>query len=116
LRNPYVIALWSAIFPGLGHLLLSKYMRGFMLFAWEIIINLKSHLNAAIFYSFTFQFDMAKEILDKRWLILYIPIYTHLFVRYLGQLQDDGGFEQPICIGGTGRRQIHAVYHASAWY
>lgn len=46
-----------------------------MLFAWEIVINLESHLNESIFYSFTFHFDMAKQVLDKRWLILYIPTY-----------------------------------------
>lgn len=74
-RNPYVIALWSAVFPGLGHLLLAKYIRGFLLFAWEIFINLESRLNESIFYSFTFNFDMAKQVLDTRWLILYIPTY-----------------------------------------
>ncbi|SDE31824.1 hypothetical protein SPACI_049420 [Sporomusa acidovorans DSM 3132] len=28
LRNPWIIAWWSAVFPGLGHFLLSKYLRG----------------------------------------------------------------------------------------
>ena len=31
LRNPFVIAWWSLAFPGLGHLLLSKYLRGYLL-------------------------------------------------------------------------------------
>lgn len=75
LRNPIIIALWSAIFPGMGHLLLSKYIRGFILFMWEIVVNLMSHMNLAIFYTFTLRFDMAKEVLDKRWLLLYIPTY-----------------------------------------
>ena len=75
LRNPIIIALWSAIFPGMGHLLLSKYIRGFILFMWEVAVNLLSHLNLAIFYSFTGHFDMAAEVLDKRWLLLYIPTY-----------------------------------------
>jgi hypothetical protein len=26
--NPYVVAWWAAAFPGLGHLLLSRYVRG----------------------------------------------------------------------------------------
>jgi hypothetical protein len=30
LRNPFVIACWSVAFPGMGHLLLSKYLRGFL--------------------------------------------------------------------------------------
>lgn len=37
LRNPSIIAWWSAAFPGCGHLLLSKYLRGFVLFIWEVI-------------------------------------------------------------------------------
>ena len=39
LRNPYIIAWWSAAFPGFGHLLLSKYLRGYSLFIWEILVN-----------------------------------------------------------------------------
>lgn len=75
LRNPYIIAWWSAAFPGLGHMLLSKYLRGFMLFVWEVIVNLNANVNLAIFYTFTGRFEMAKEVLDKRWLLLYCAIY-----------------------------------------
>ena len=75
LRNPFIVALWSAVFPGLGHLLLSKYITGFFLFGWEIAINLESHLNQSIFYSFTGNFNMAKQVLDTRWLLFYIPTY-----------------------------------------
>ncbi|MEL7609197.1 MAG: hypothetical protein AAGU74_06790 [Bacillota bacterium] len=75
LRSPIVVALWSAIFPGLGHLLLSKYIPGFLLFAWEVLINVKSHLNQAIFYSFTGQAELAKGILDKQWFLLYFCTY-----------------------------------------
>jgi TM2 domain-containing membrane protein YozV len=75
LRNPYIIAWWSAAFPGFGHLLLSKYLRGFVLFIWEVLINLMAHLNLAIIYSFQGKIDMAKEVLDTRWLLIYIPVY-----------------------------------------
>jgi hypothetical protein len=75
LRCPWVIALWSAIFPGMGHLLLSKYITGFILFIWEVLINLESRLNLAIFYSFTGKFEAAKATLDIRWVMLYIPTY-----------------------------------------
>ncbi|WP_026677633.1 hypothetical protein [Fictibacillus gelatini] len=76
LRNPYIVAWWSAAFPGFGHLLLSKYLRGFALFIWEFVINTQSHLNQAIVYSFTGKFDKAKEVIDHRWLLLYIPVYV----------------------------------------
>lgn len=75
LRNPWVIAFWSAMFPGLGHLLLSKYLRGFLLFVWEVLINLKGHINLAIYYSFLGNFEMAKYSLDTKWMLIYIPTY-----------------------------------------
>lgn len=75
LRSPAIIALWSAIFPGLGHLLLSKYISGMLLFMWEVFINLHAHLNLSIYHSFTGGFETSKAVLDKRWLMLYIPTY-----------------------------------------
>ncbi|WP_430787605.1 hypothetical protein VBD025_16900 [Virgibacillus flavescens] len=75
LRNPFVIAWWSAAFPGCGHLLLSKYLRGYLLFIWEVIVNLQANLNQGIVYSFQGNFDKAIEVLDARWLLLYMPVY-----------------------------------------
>lgn len=75
LRNPVIIGLWSAIFPGLGHLLLSKYISGMLLFMWEVFVNIQSHLNLSIFYTFTLRFEESKAVLDQRWLLLYIPTY-----------------------------------------
>ncbi|MBT2686658.1 hypothetical protein J7I93_00510 [Bacillus sp. ISL-47] len=75
LRNPYIIAWWSAAFPGFGHLLLSKYLRGYALFLWEILVNSMAKLNLAMVYSFTGKFEMTKEVLEPRWLLLYIPVY-----------------------------------------
>jgi hypothetical protein len=75
LRSPFIIAFWSAIFPGTGHMLLSKYIRGLILFMWEIAINQFSHLNLAIFYTFIGKFDIAKQVLDIRWAILYFPTF-----------------------------------------
>jgi hypothetical protein len=75
LRNPFVIAFWSAAFPGLGHLLLSKYLRGYLLFLWELFVNFNGHINLAILYSFTGRFQMAKDVLDINWVLLYIPTF-----------------------------------------
>ena len=75
LRNPYMIGWWSAAFPGFGHLLLSKYLRGFVLFIWEVVVNIQSNLNLGMIYSFQGDIDKAKEILDTRWLLIYIPVY-----------------------------------------
>ncbi|MFJ8243725.1 hypothetical protein [Peribacillus asahii] len=75
LRNPWTIALWSVSFPGFGHLLLNKYLRGFSLILWEIFINQKVQLNQAIVYSFTGHFEAAKEVLDVRLVLMYMPVY-----------------------------------------
>lgn len=75
LRNPWVIAFWSAMFPGFGHLLLSKYLRGYLLFVWEVYVNINSNINLAILYSFTGNFEMAKNILDKNWTLMYISTF-----------------------------------------
>jgi hypothetical protein len=75
LRNPYIIAWWSAAFPGFGHLLLSKYIRGYVLFIWEVIVNLNANVNLAMIYSFQGNIDMAKDVLNTRWLLMYIPVY-----------------------------------------
>jgi len=80
LRNPYVIAFWSLAYPGLGHLLLSKYIRGFLLFTWEVFLNYKAHVNLAILYSFTGRIEMTKNVLDIAWVMFYAP--TYLFIIY----------------------------------
>ncbi|MFD2924941.1 hypothetical protein [Halobacillus naozhouensis] len=77
LRNPFVIAWWSAAFPGFGHLLLCKYLRGYVLVLWEIIINVNANINLAMIYSFNREFEMAKMILEPRWVLLYIPVYIY---------------------------------------
>ncbi|MBU8769662.1 hypothetical protein [Cytobacillus oceanisediminis] len=75
LRDPYIIAMWSVMFPGYGHLLLNKYLRGFSLVIWELFINQSIHLNSAMVYSFIGEIEKAKEVLDVRYMHLYIPVY-----------------------------------------
>lgn len=75
LRHPWVAAWWSAAFPGLGHLMLGSYLKGFILFTWEFVVNVNAKVNTAIVYCFTGNFQMAEQVLDKRWLLLYIGVY-----------------------------------------
>jgi hypothetical protein len=75
LRNPWVIAWWSAAFPGLGHMLLGHSIKGVILIGWEFIINVNANVNLGIYYSFVGEFDMAKEVINPQWLLLYIPTY-----------------------------------------
>lgn len=77
LRNPWVTAWWSAAFPGFGHIHLGIYVKGFILFFWEIIINYNTKINHAMVYSFTGRFDLATDVLNNRLLIIYIPVYIY---------------------------------------
>lgn len=77
LRNPWVPAWWSMALPGFGHLILGKYLKGFTLILLEVIINIGGKINLAIMYSFTGRFDLAKEILDPRFALLYLGMFTY---------------------------------------
>lgn len=74
-RNPAVIAWWSAAFPGFGHMLLNMHLKGNILFLCEILFNVQSNLNLATVYTFTGEFDLAKNVLNTRLLMFYIPFY-----------------------------------------
>ncbi|MGZ4032173.1 MAG: hypothetical protein ACXVDJ_07505 [Tumebacillaceae bacterium] len=75
IRNPFMVLWWSAAFPGCGHFMLCKFFQGSMLFIWEILVNTKAHINEALLLSFTGQFAKAREVLDERWLLLYVAVY-----------------------------------------
>ncbi|MBL0387286.1 hypothetical protein JJB07_11550 [Tumebacillus sp. ITR2] len=76
-RNPWIPAWWSAAFPGFGHIMLCRYFKGVLLVIWELFINVHAHLNEAIVFSFTGQFQMAKQVLDNTWFLLYGPVYLY---------------------------------------
>lgn len=74
-RNPWVVGFFSFSYPGFGHLILHRYVAGFILILWETFINGMAKVNTGILYSLIGDFDKAKEVLDERWLILYVGIY-----------------------------------------
>lgn len=75
-RNPYTVIFWSIAYAGLGHILLDKYFRGFILIAGETFLNAAAHLNMTIFYTITMRFDLAKQVLEPGWFILYLAVYS----------------------------------------
>src|SRR5699024_12816212 len=74
-RAPYSVSWWSSAFPGFVHLLLAKSFRGFLFIILEVIINTQAHIYMGIIYTFVGEFDLVHQVLDARWLILYLPIY-----------------------------------------
>lgn len=91
-KNPYVLAWWSAAFPGFGHLILGHYAIGIVLILHEIIINTLAGLNTAIYYSMIGEIETAKQSLNMKWIIAYISPYVFAiwdcYQRALGQNED----------------------------
>jgi len=122
LRNPYTIAWWSATYPGFGHISMGNYISGFLLFFWEMLVNTKAKVNEAILFSFTGRFDMAKEIVDNRWLLLYVLVFIFaIWDSYRLALQ----FNQLAILGDRDEQtlppvsmsfmEINALDHRSPW-
>lgn len=76
-QNPYMLAWWSAAFPGAAHYMLNQYYRATLLSLMEVSINSLAHINEAIVYTFTGQFEMTKVILQPRWAVGYVIIYFY---------------------------------------
>lgn len=76
LRNPWVIAFWSFAFPGCGHLAQGRLFRGLILIIWELAVNGNAKVNLSIMYSLQGHFEMAKQVLNLRWFLLYTSMYV----------------------------------------
>ncbi len=75
-QNPYMIAWWSAAFPGFGHILLQQNIRGVILTLMEVFLNYNAKINLAMVYSFTGHFQAAKAAVNPKWAIIYLVLYT----------------------------------------
>ncbi|MFD2444275.1 hypothetical protein ACFSO7_09880 [Bacillus sp. CGMCC 1.16607] len=79
-RHPWVAVAWSALVPGLGHLYLHKVITGFFIFGYTIAILYFGHIPLGIKHTMLGEFEMAKDVMDKQWL-LYLPS-IYLFILY----------------------------------
>jgi hypothetical protein len=79
ITNPNMVLFWSAMFPGLGHILLCQYFTGAVLIIWEFFVNNYSKLNLAIVYSLTGRTDLAQHVINTKFLLWYIPVYIFCF-------------------------------------
>ncbi|MGE5415344.1 MAG: hypothetical protein ACM3UZ_01000 [Acidobacteriota bacterium] len=75
LRNPWVVAWWSAAFPGFGYFIVGSFFNAIILIAIELVMNNQAHINEAIVYSFIGRFDLAKQVIDLRWMIVYLTVW-----------------------------------------
>lgn len=76
-RNPLIAVWWATSFAGFGQMMVGSYVKGYVLVLLEILFNMQSRLNTAIIYSFTGRVELAKEVLDVRWLLGYVLIYVY---------------------------------------
>ncbi|SEO96474.1 hypothetical protein [Paenibacillus sp. OV219] len=74
-QDPRIILWWSISFPGFGHFLLHRFVRGFIFSTWEVGMNSAAHINEAIAYSFSGRFELAISVLEKKWVIAYAIVY-----------------------------------------
>lgn len=77
LKNPWIVAFWSFAFPGCGHLLQGRLLKGMLLIIWELVVNTNAKVNLCILFSLIGQFEKASEVINTRWFLLYIALYVY---------------------------------------
>ncbi|MDP4085746.1 MAG: hypothetical protein Q8934_14165 [Bacillota bacterium] len=67
--------LWSIALPGFSQLLMGSYIKGILFVILEFIINVNSHFNQAIMYSFLGEMEKAHLVTNYQWLMFYPCVY-----------------------------------------
>lgn len=75
-KSPLASMLWSAVLPGFGQLYNKEYVLGIVLIGLELLINLKSHLNLTILYSFHCDLKRAHDVINYQWGMFYPSFYS----------------------------------------
>lgn len=67
--------LWSIAFPGFSQLLSGQLIKGIFFVSLEFIINVNSHFNTAIMFSFLGEIEKAESVINYQWLMFYPCVY-----------------------------------------
>ncbi|MDP4106539.1 MAG: hypothetical protein Q8935_16500 [Bacillota bacterium] len=89
--NPKEQLLWSIAFPGFGQLLNGKYLKGLLFILLEFVINVQSHFNKIIYFSFNGEIKKAIDHTDYQWLMFYPCVY---FFAMWDAYKDAGGAKE----------------------
>ncbi|WP_047986429.1 hypothetical protein [Ornithinibacillus californiensis] len=73
--NRIQLLIWSSILPGIGQFMNQKYMKGIVLIALVLIVNIQSNYNETIILSLYGNTDEAIKTIDYQWLLFYPCIY-----------------------------------------
>jgi hypothetical protein len=84
--------LWSIALPGFAQVLNGRIVKGIILIGLEFLINVQSHLNQIIIFSFYGQIDMAIATANFQWLMFYPCLY---FFAMWDAYRDAGGAKKP---------------------
>ncbi|WP_438448787.1 hypothetical protein [Gorillibacterium sp. sgz5001074] len=88
-RSPLAAALWSVAIPGFGQLYNRRFAKGLIFIVLEFLINLNSHLNLAIYYTWLFDIPQSQRIINYEWLLFYPCVYVFgIFDAYHDCCQD----------------------------
>ncbi|MEN1967087.1 hypothetical protein WMZ97_03315 [Lentibacillus sp. N15] len=74
-KSPIAALLWSLALPGFGQLYNRDFLLGIILMTWEIILNVKTNLNLALFYSFKGDFTLASQVVNYEWGLFYPSVF-----------------------------------------
>nr|WP_263324252.1 hypothetical protein [Neobacillus sp. Marseille-Q6967] len=74
-KSPLAACVWSSLMPGFGQLYNKDYIIGVILIGFEILVNIYSNLNLALFYSFIGDFTQAHNVINYRWGMFYPSLY-----------------------------------------
>ncbi|MCM2535383.1 hypothetical protein NDK43_27400 [Neobacillus pocheonensis] len=92
MANSKEALLWSIALPGFGQLLNGKYLKGIIFISIEFIINVQTHFNKIILYSFNGDIEKAIERTEYQWIMFYPCVY--FFVMW-DAYKDAGGGKEP---------------------
>jgi hypothetical protein len=67
--------LWNIGLPGFTQLISGQYIKGILFVLLEFTINVSSHFNLAIMYSFQGNIAKAMEVTNFQWLMFYPCLY-----------------------------------------
>lgn len=82
--------LWSIALPGFPQLLAGQLLKGALFVILEFVINVNSHFNAAIMYSFLWEIDKAFSVIDFQWLMFYPCLYMFgMWDAYRNSLEEE---------------------------
>jgi len=90
--NPKENLLWNIALPGFGQLLNGKLLKGIFFIVLEMIINVQSHFNKIIYFSFNGEISKAIDHTEYQWLMFYPCVY---FFSMWDAYKDAGGGKDP---------------------